>query len=71
MKKKGKARQRQLEMDSPVTKGKAIRSRTPGAMQEPSHLTLITEFPYCEGLFVEEMELVDVTSISWGEHGVT
>lgn len=40
-------------------------------MQEPSHLTLITGFPCYEGLLVEEMELVDVTSISWGEHSVT
>jgi len=40
-------------------------------MQEPSHFTFITVFPCCEGLFVEEMELVDLTSISWGEHDVT
>lgn len=54
-----------------LIKGKAIISRTLGTMQEPFHLTLITVFPCYEGLFVEKMELVDVTSISWGEHGVT
>lgn len=53
-----------------LIKGKAIRSRTPGCKSLPTSL-LITVFPCCEGLFVEEMELVDVTSISWGEHGVT
>lgn len=46
-------------------------SRTLGAMKKPSHFTLITVFPCYEGLFAEEMEQVDFTSISWDVHGVT
>lgn len=40
-------------------------------MQEPSHLALPVVFPGCEGLFMEEMEPADVTSISRGERIVT